>query len=82
MAPRECALPGTRTTKEGFVIEQSLAHPSTEEEAPPCVCIAGVAYIGHMVEDSETGDEVEVFEAMLCHRCADVAGGHREEDDA
>jgi hypothetical protein len=44
------------------------AHPPTEEETPHG-CIDGVVYIGHMVEDSETGDEVEVVEAVPCRRC-------------
>jgi hypothetical protein len=45
------------------------ARPSTEEETPHA-CIARVVYIGHMVE-GEDGEEVEVFEAVPCRRCAD-----------
>ena len=36
----------------------------------PHGCIAGVVYIGHMVE-GEDGEEVEVIEAVPCRRCAD-----------
>ncbi len=32
----------------------------------------GLVYIGHMVEDEETGEEVEVFESVPCRRCADA----------
>ena len=30
-----------------------------------------VVYIGHLVEDPGTGEEVEVFEAVPCRRCAE-----------
>ncbi len=43
-------------------------HQSTEER--PCACYEGLVYIGHLVED-ESGDEVEVIEAVPCRRCAD-----------
>ena len=36
-----------------------------------CPCLNGVVYIGHMVEDPETGEEGETFEAVPCRRCAD-----------
>ena len=58
------------------------AHPSTEghddtveahysclERLPPCACMSGVVYIGHLVEAD--GEEVEVVEAVPCPRCAD-----------
>jgi len=35
----------------------------------PHACNDGVVYIGHIVE--EDGEEVEVFEAVPCRRCAD-----------
>jgi len=42
-------------------------NPATEE----CfVCLGGVVYIGHIVEDDETGEEVEIVEAVPCRRCA------------
>ena len=36
----------------------------------PCACYEGLVYIGHLVEDSEAGEEVEVIEAVPCRRCA------------
>ncbi len=36
----------------------------------PHGCMNGRVYIGHMVEDPETGGEVESFEAVPCRRCA------------
>jgi hypothetical protein len=35
------------------------------------VCTDGVVYIGHLVEDPGTGEEVEVIEAVPCRKCAD-----------
>jgi hypothetical protein len=63
------------------------AHPSTEDHddtleahysglerlESPHVCTDGVVYLGHLVEDPGTGEEVEVFEAVPCHRCAEEA---------
>ena len=54
-------------------------HPSTEEHDDtieahyaalerPCACYGGFVYIGHLVE--QDGEEVEVFEAVPCRRCA------------
>ena len=36
----------------------------------PHACLEGVIYVGHLVEDPGTGEEVEVFEAVPCRRCA------------
>ncbi len=47
----------------------TVPHPSTEER--PCACLAGVVYVGHMIEDPETSEETEAFEAVPCRRCAD-----------
>jgi hypothetical protein len=60
------------------------AHPSTEdhddtleahyaslERLRPHACTDGVVYIGHLVEDPGTAEEVEVVDAMPCPRCAD-----------
>jgi hypothetical protein len=57
------------------------AHPSTEDHDTveahyaclerPHACNDGVVYVGHLVEDPGTGEEVEVFEAVPCRRCAD-----------
>ena len=57
------------------------AHPSTEEHdveahyaslerLRPCACLDGVVYIGHLVEDPGTGEEVEVVDAVPCRRRA------------
>jgi hypothetical protein len=58
------------------------AHPSTEdhedsveahysglERLRPHACLDGVVYLGHLVEDPGTGDEVEVIEAVPCRLC-------------
>ena len=61
------------------------AHPSTEEHddtvevhysglerlEAPHACLEGIVYLSHLVEDPGTGEEVEVFEALPCRRCAD-----------
>jgi hypothetical protein len=60
------------------------AHPSTEdhddtveaqfsglERLRPCACLNGTVYIGVLVE--QDGEEVEVFEAVPCRRCAEEA---------
>jgi hypothetical protein len=39
----------------------------------PHACYEGVVYIGYLVEDSGTGEEVEVLEAVPCRRCAEGA---------
>jgi hypothetical protein len=43
------------------------AHYASLERA--CSCYGGYHYIGYMVEDPHTGEEVEVFEAVPCKRC-------------
>jgi hypothetical protein len=45
------------------------AHYSGLERLRPHVCCEGIVYIGHLVE--QDGEEVEVFEAVPCRRCAD-----------
>jgi hypothetical protein len=39
----------------------------------PHACNDGVIYLGHLVEDPGTGEEVEVIEAVPCRRCAEEA---------
>jgi hypothetical protein len=46
------------------------AHYASLERGIPCSCIGGYHYIGHMVEDPESGEEVEVYEAVRCRRCS------------
>jgi hypothetical protein len=41
------------------------------DERPPCGCYDGWVYIGRMVEDLETGEEVEVYTAVRCRRCGE-----------
>ncbi len=51
---------------------KSLAHTAHPSEAPEernCfACYEGVVYLGRLVE--EDGEEVEVFKAVSCRRCA------------
>jgi hypothetical protein len=60
------------------------AHPSTEYHDDtleahyaslerPHACTDGVVYVGHLVEDPGSGEEVEVIEAVPCRRCAEEA---------
>jgi hypothetical protein len=53
-----------------IIRERPLTIPVPTEEEAPHGCIAGVVYIGHMVE-GEDGEEVEVFEAVPCRRCSE-----------
>ncbi len=41
-------------------------HPATECSA----CYEGLVFIGHLVEDDETGETAEVFEPVPCRRGA------------
>jgi hypothetical protein len=45
-------------------------HYSGLERLRPHGCYDGLVFIGHLVEDSEAGEEVEVFEPVPCRRCA------------
>jgi hypothetical protein len=47
------------------------AHYASLERGIPCGCLGGYHHIGHMVEDLESGEEVEVFDAVPCRRCSD-----------
>ncbi len=89
MAPQVVAHPGARPTERMQTVdtrESSAphAHPSTEEQDDTlethyaCLervhaCYEGVLYIGHLVEDPGTGEEVEVIEAVPCRRCPEEA---------
>ena len=42
-------------------------HPVAEER--PCACYGGLVFVGHLVEDPETGEEAEAFEPYPCRRC-------------
>jgi hypothetical protein len=79
--------PEARTTKGHFMATQKSsapsAHPPEDQDDTveahyvslerPHVCTDGVVYIGHLVEDPGTGEEVEVIEAVPCRRCAEEA---------
>jgi hypothetical protein len=47
-------------------------HAAPDDQDHPHACNDGVVYIGHLVEDPGTGEEVEVFEVVPCRKC--VAG--------
>jgi hypothetical protein len=52
------------------------AHPYTEDhdqDECPHVCTDSVIYLGHLVEDPGSGEEVEVIEPVPCRRCAEAA---------
>jgi hypothetical protein len=36
----------------------------------PHGCMNGLVFIGYLVEDPETGEEVESFEAVACRHCS------------
>ena len=64
------------TEKSSASAQPSEDHDDTVEAhyaslERPHACYQGVVYIGHVVEDPGTGEEVEVLEAVPCRRCAD-----------
>jgi predicted nucleic acid-binding Zn finger protein len=48
-------------------------HVAKRRRHRPQACTNGVVYVGHVVEDPGTGEEVEVFEAVPCRRFAEEA---------
>ena len=46
------------------------AHYSGLERLRPHGCMDGFVFIGHLVCDPETGEEVEAFESVPCRRSA------------
>jgi hypothetical protein len=36
-----------------------------------CGCYSGVVYLGELVVDPESGEEVEVYVAVRCRRCGE-----------
>src|SRR5215208_4860219 len=85
--PAELEPPEARPTRRHLMDtpESSAphAHPSTEDHDDtieahyaslerPHACYEGVVYIGHLVEDPGTREEVEVIEAVPCRRCTDA----------
>jgi hypothetical protein len=68
--------------KEDLWTAPSLAHPSTDDHdgtidahysclERPHACTDGVVFVGHLVV-ADDGEEVEVFDAVPCGRCAAV----------
>jgi hypothetical protein len=49
------------------------AHYSALERLRPHACMEGVVYVGHLVEDPGTGEEVELIGAVPCRRCVEEA---------
>ena len=69
MATQKSSAPAHPSTDDhDYTVE---AHYSGLERLRPHACYEGVVYIGHLVEDPGTGEEVEVIEAVPCHKCAD-----------
>ena len=50
-----------------YVVGISLA--KRRGESSPCLCYEGLVFVGHLVEDPGTGEEVEAFEPVSCRRC-------------
>jgi hypothetical protein len=44
-------------------------HPQVLPEETPHACYEGFVYIGHIVEDDESGEPIEVIERVPCGRC-------------
>jgi hypothetical protein len=70
MATEKSSAPSAHSSTEDHD-DTVEAHYSGLERLRPHACYEGVVYIGHLVEDPGTGEEVEVFEAVPCRRCAD-----------
>ena len=49
----------------------AVHYAGLERLEAPHACYEGLVFIGHLVE-GEDGEEVEVFEAVPCRRCADA----------
>ena len=63
--------PETRAGFESF--EPFENHPSV-----PHGCWDGWVFIGHMLPDEETGEEVEQFHAERCRRCTEETDNRKE----
>jgi len=79
-APQEQPLPEARPTDLEVIVDTTRVHPldrddildthySGLERLRPHGCYRGVVFIGYLVEDSEAGEEVEVFESVPYRRC-------------
>jgi hypothetical protein len=49
-------------------------HPSTDgQDEHPHACNDGLVFLTYTAFDEDVGEEVEVFEAVPCRRCAGAA---------
>ena len=53
--------------------KESLPYPPppTEEQDHPHACMGGLVFLTYTAFDEETGEEVEMVEALPCRRCED-----------
>jgi hypothetical protein len=49
---------------------------SGQDQDRPHGCLGGYVYLGELVVDEETGEEVEVYTAVRCRRCVAPLGDH------
>ena len=47
--------------------------PDTTDQDHPHACYGGFVFIGSLVEDPDTGEELEAFDSIPCRRCAGEA---------
>jgi len=63
---KKSSAPPRTTTDPDTVAGDPFAYADQDQ---PHGCYQGLVYVGHMACDPETGDEVEVLEAVPCKRC-------------
>jgi hypothetical protein len=68
MATEKSSAPHAHPSNEDYDDTVEAHYASLER---PHACTDSVVYIGHLVEDLGTGDEVEVVKAVPCRRCAE-----------
>jgi hypothetical protein len=69
-SPSDSSPAGHTTTDPATLAGDPFAYAG--DKGGSCfACYVGWVYLGELVEDPETGEEVEVFEAVPCRRCAD-----------
>jgi hypothetical protein len=52
-----------------YAAAKSRTSPVVEPRSCPA-CYAGIVYLGELVEDPDTGEEIEVIEAVPCRKCS------------
>ena len=70
MDTAESSAPHAHLSTEDVDDTVEAHYSGLERLESPHACTDGVVYIGHLVEDPGTGEEVEVIEAVPCRRCA------------